>query len=128
LVMINDNYYQQITYLVDGIVTVIAVLIYLILLNWQLLIVIVLMVGISLVLPKLIAKPLQKATKLISDQNQAYLDTLNEWLSGLEQIRQFLAGAKLFAVTEKSSKQLEDATVKQTYYIKLLNAVNGIVS
>lgn len=128
LSMINDNYYEPIFNLVDGIVTMIAVLIYLILLSWQLLIVIALMVAVSLVLPKITEKPLQKATQLISDQNQAYLDSLNDWLSGLEQIRQFLAGAKLFTVTENASKKLEDATVKQTYYIKLLNAFNGIVS
>lgn len=128
LSMINDNYYEPIFNLIYGIVTMIAVLIYLILLNWQLLIVIALMVAVSLVLPKITEKPLQKATQLISDRNQAYLDSLNDWLSGLEQIRQFLAGAKLFAVTENASKKLEDATVKQTYYIKLLNAFNGIVS
>lgn len=128
LAMINDNYYQKFSNLINGFVTIIAVLIYLILLSWQLLIVILLMVSISLLLPRLTEKPLQKATKLISDKNKIYLDTLNEWLSGLEQIRQFLAGSKLFTVAENSSKKLEDATVKQTYYIKLLNAVNGLVS
>lgn len=79
-------------------------------------------------LPKLTEKPLQKATELISDSNQKYLDTLNDWLSGLDQLQQFLSGAKLFSVIEKTSKKLEDANVKQTAYIKLLNAVNGIVS
>ena len=120
LSMINDNYYEPIFNLIYGIVTMIAVLIYLILLNWQLLIVIALMVAVSLVLPKITEKPLQKATQLISDRNQAYLDSLNDWLSGLEQIRQFLAGAKLFAVTENASKKLEDATVKQIYYIRVV--------
>lgn len=65
---------------------------------------------------------------MISDSNQIYLDTLNDWLSGLEQIRQFMAGAKLFSVTANASKKLEDSNVKQTGYIKLLEAVNGIVS
>lgn len=65
---------------------------------------------------------------MISDSNQIYLDTLNDWLSGLEQIRQFMAGAKLFSVTANASKKLENANVKQIGYIKLLEAVNGIVS
>ena len=80
------------------------------------------MVAISLLLPKLTEKPLQKATELISDSNQKYLDTLNDWLSGLDQLQQFLAGAKLFSVVEKTSKKLEAANVKQTAYIKLLDA------
>lgn len=79
-------------------------------------------------MPKLIEKPLQKANKLISTSNEIYLDTLNDWLRGLDQLRQFAAGAKLFSVTQNASKKLEDATVKQTTYTKLLNAINGIAS
>lgn len=97
-------------------------------LNWLLLFAIVIMVAISLLLPKLIEKPLQKATELVSNSNQEYLDTLNEWLSGLAQIQQFFAGAKLFSVTGKAAKKLEDANVKQTAYTKLLSAINGLVS
>ncbi len=128
LQMINDNYFGSFFGIIFGIATIISVLVYLILLSWQLLIVICLMVAITLLLPKITEKPLQRATKLISDSNQEYLDSLNEWLSGLDQIRQFLAGAKLFSITEKASKKLEDANVKQTAYTKLLNALSGIVS
>lgn len=39
-----------------------------------------------------------------------------------------MAGAKLFSVTADASKELEYSNVKQTGYIKLLEAVNGIVS
>lgn len=84
--------------------------------------------AITLILPKLIEKPLQKANQLISDSNQVYLDTLNDWLQGLEQLRQFAAGAKLFSVSQLASKKLEDANVKQTTYTKLLNAITGIAS
>ena len=97
-------------------------------LNWVLLITICIIVAISLALTKLIEKPLQKANKLISTSNEIYLDTLNDWLRGLDQLRQFAAGAKLFSVTQNASKKLEDATVKQTTYTKLLNAINGIAS
>ncbi|EEQ25340.1 ABC transporter, ATP-binding protein [Lactobacillus gasseri 202-4] len=97
-------------------------------LNWILLLTICLIVAITLVLPKLIEKPLQKANQLISDNNQVYLDTLNDWLQGLEQLRQFAAGAKLFSVSQLASKKLEDANVKQTTYTKLLNAITGIAS
>lgn len=128
LTLINENYFDNLFGVIYGTVLIISVLIYLILLSWQLLIVICIMVAVSLLLPRLTEKPLQKANQMISDSNQVYLDTLNDWLSGLEQIRQFLAGAKLFSVTANASKKLEDANVKQTSYIKLLEAVNGIVS
>lgn len=128
LTLINENYFTNLFGVIYGTVLIISVVIYLILLSWQLLIVICIMVAVSLLLPKLTEKPLQKANQMISDSNQAYLDTLNDWLSGLEQIRQFMAGAKLFSVTANASKKLEYANVKQTGYIKLLEAVNGIVS
>lgn len=128
LTLINENYFTNLFGVIYGTVLIISVVIYLILLSWQLLIVICVMIAISLLLPKLTERPLQKANQMISDSNQVYLDTLNDWLSGLEQIRQFMAGAKLFSVTANASKKLEDANVKQTGYIKLLEAVNGIVS
>lgn len=128
LTLINENYFDNLFGVIYGTVLIISVVIYLILLSWQLLIVICVMVAVSLLLPKLTEKPLQKANQMISDSNQIYLDTLNDWLSGLEQIRQFMAGAKLFSVTANASKKLEDSNVKQTGYIKLLEAVNGIVS
>lgn len=128
LTMINENYYESVFALIYGIGLIISTIVYLLLLSWQLLIVICLMVIVSLLLPKLIAKPLERANQMISDSNQVYLDTLNDWLSGLGQIRQFLAGAKLFSVGAAASKKLEDANVKQTAYTKLLQAFNGMVS
>lgn len=127
LELVNKNYYQSLYDLIYGVTLLIAVVLYLILLNWILLIVICLMVAVSLLMPKVTEKPLQKATALISDSNQQYLDTLNDWLSGLGQIRQFLAGGKLFSVSANASKKLEDANVKQTTYVQLLNALNGTV-
>lgn len=89
LTLINENYFDNLFGVIYGTVLIISVLIYLILLSWQLLIVICIMVAVSLLLPRLTEKPLQKANQMISDSNQVYLDTLNDWLSGLEQIRQF---------------------------------------
>lgn len=126
--LVNENYIGALFNLLYGSVMVVAIIIYLIMLNWILLITICLIVAISLALPKLIEKPLQKANKMISDSNQIYLDTLNDWLAGLEQLRQFAAGAKLFSVSQVASKKLEDANVKQTTYTKLLNAITGIAS
>ena len=128
LQMVNENYVGAIFNLLYGSVMIVSIIIYLIMLNWILLLTICLIVAITLVLPKLIEKPLQKANQLISDSNQVYLDTLNDWLAGLEQLRQFAAGAKLFSVSKLASKKLEDANVKQTTYTKLLNAITGIAS
>ena len=65
LELINDNYYGSLLNLIFGVVQLIAIIIYLIMLNWVLLITICIIVAISLALPKLIEKPLQKANKLI---------------------------------------------------------------
>lgn len=113
LQMVNENYVGAIFNLLYGSVMIISIIIYLIMLNWILLLTICLIVAITLILPKLIEKPLQKANQLISDSNQVYLDTLNDWLQGLEQLRQFAAGAKLFSVSQLASKKLEDPTIKR---------------
>jgi ABC-type transport system involved in cytochrome bd biosynthesis fused ATPase/permease subunit len=113
LQMVNENYIGAIFNLLYGSVMIISIIIYLIMLNWILLLTICLIVAITLSLPKLIEKPLQKANQLISDSNQVYLDTLNDWLQGLEQLRQFAAGAKLFSVSKLASKNLKMQTLSK---------------
>ncbi|GAA0038415.1 hypothetical protein LANSK_08890 [Lactobacillus amylovorus subsp. amylovorus] len=61
LTLINENYFDNLFGVIYGTVLIISVVIYLILLSWQLLIVICVMVAVSLLLPKLTEKPLQKA-------------------------------------------------------------------
>ncbi|WEV37295.1 ABC transporter ATP-binding protein [Lactobacillus sp. ESL0677] len=103
---------------------------FLLLLNfhWLLLVISIAMTIISLILPKLLNKQLQKATLHISSANKIYLDSLEKWLSGLAELRRYLAGAKLFKVIQLDSKKLEDANVKQVGLQQTLVVINGLIS
>ena len=58
LQLINNSYYEMLFNLIYGIGLVISTIVYLILLNWQLLLAILILVAITLFLPKLTEKPL----------------------------------------------------------------------
>lgn len=127
LVQNNENYLEAFIGFVSGLVTLVLVFILLITIHWSLLITIIAMTLVSLLVPKLIAKPLQQATMQISASNQQYLDCLNKWLNGLDEIRRYLAGEKLFQVTAKAAKKLEDANVKQTGFTQCLSSINSLI-
>ena len=128
VVQSQQNYITPFFSLIGGVVIIVSAVILLILLHWSLLVTIVIMVVISLLLPKLLEKPLQKSMLRISQSNQKYLDCLEKWLNGLAEIQRYFSGAKLFRVTGSAAKELEDANVKQNGITQLLSIINGLVS
>ncbi|MDF7638429.1 ABC transporter ATP-binding protein [Lactobacillus sp. ESL0791] len=130
----NDLQQNQQSYLaafftmLNGAGELISVMILLAVIHWSLLLVIALMTAISLTLPKLTAKPMQKASMRISGSNKKYLDQVAKWLSGLDELERYLAGEKLFKVMHKSAHKVEEANVKQTGVMQSLSVVDGLVS
>lgn len=128
LVQNKENYLDAFLNLTGSIALLISVLVLLITLHWSLLLTIAIMTFVSLAIPKLIEKPLQKASMQISDSNQQYLNDLNKWLNGIDEIRRYLAGAKLFAVTDTAAEKLESANIRQTGVMQCLSSINGLIS
>ena len=124
----QENYFAPFFSLIGGVINLVSVVVLLISLHWSLLLTIILMVAISLVLPKLLEKPLQNSMTKISKSNNQYLDCLEKWLNGLEELQRYFAGEKLFKVTNDAAKELEDAYVKQNGVTQLLSIINGLVS
>ena len=124
----QENYFAPFFSLIGGVINLVSVVVLLISLHWSLLLTIILMVAISLVLPKLLEKPLQNSMTKISKSNNQYLDCLEKWLNGLEELQHYFAGGKLFKVTNDAAKELEDAYVKQNGVSQLLSIINGLVS
>ncbi|RMC53273.1 ABC transporter ATP-binding protein [Lactobacillus sp. ESL0261] len=124
----QENYFAPFFSLIGGFINLVSVVVLLISLHWSLLLTIILMVAISLVLPKLLEKPLQNSMTKISKSNNQYLDCLEKWLNGLEELQRYFAGGKLFKVTNDAAKELEDAYVKQNGVSQLLSIINGLVS
>ena len=124
----QENYFAPIFSLIGGVINLESVVVLLISLHWSLLLTIILMVTISLSLPKLLEKPLQNSMTKISKSNNQYLDCLEKWLNGLEELQRYFAGGKLFKVTDDAAKELEDSYVKQNGITQLLSIINGLVS
>lgn len=130
LIQSEENYLDAFFKLVSGIGYFISALVLLFTIHWAMLIVISLMVIVSLLLPKLIEKPLQKAMMAISASNKKYLDTIRSWLTGIEELQRYFAGNHLFGVLSKSSQKLENANVKETgikQYLKFVNEISSQV-
>lgn len=104
----------------------VAALVALLTINWSIFLASVVIDIISYFVPKLVQKKMEQATNNISEQNKRYLDVLAKWFSGLEELRRYFAGAKLFKVGEKASSKVEQAHVKQTAAQQQLIILNGI--
>lgn len=105
---------------------VIASLIALLTIHWSIFLLSIVIDLLSYYLPKIIDKQLEKTTIHVSDQNKAYLNTLDKWFSGLAELRRYFAGSKLLQVQGKAAKKLEDATVDQIVKAQLLTILNGM--
>lgn len=124
----EENYLDAFFDLIGGFGYVVSALVLLFTIHWTMLVVISLMVVISLILPKLIEKPLQKAMMAISDSNKKYLDTIRKWLIGIDELQRYFSGSHLFAVLSKSSQKLEKANIKEVQVNQCLSFVNEVIA
>ena len=89
----------------------VSALIALLSINWMIFLVSIVVDVISYFIPKLIQKKMEQATTNVSKQNKYYLDVLAKWFSGLEELRRYFAGAKLFKIGEQASNKVENAHI-----------------
>ncbi|WP_208907322.1 ATP-binding cassette domain-containing protein [Levilactobacillus yiduensis] len=93
-------------------------------LNWTLMIlVVVLAIGI-LFLPRLLSKSLQVTTMNVSKSNREYLSTIDEWFSGLSEIRRYGAKGHFYKVLSRESEQLEQNIMKRVGKVCTLGILN----
>lgn len=112
---------QMIFYILFSIVVLLSI-------HWSLLLVTLILVVISIFLPNLLMKPMQKAFSNISDSNKKYLDTAEKWLSGLNVLQRYLAGGKLYKTMNAAAKEVENSKVQQTKVNQELTVMNGLIS
>ena len=103
----------------------VSALIALLSINWMIFLVSIVVDVISYFIPKLIQKKMEQATTNVSKQNKYYLDVLAKWFSGLEELRRYFAGAKLFKIGEQASNKVENAHIKQTAAQQELIVLSG---
>ena len=124
----NDNYLMKVFNSIQMVGYILFSVIVLLLIHWSLLLVTIVLVGISIYLPKLLEKKMQSAFSDISDSTKKYLDVIGKWLIGLNVLQRYLAGGKLFKVMNDSAKEVEAAKVRQTKTNQQLAVMNGLVS
>lgn len=125
---INTSYFMKGFYCIQQACYILFVVIALVSINWSLLVVTIISVIISIYLPKIVEKPMQKAFSNISDTNKKYLDVAGKWLIGLNVLQRYLAGEKLFHVMDDAAKELQDSNVKQTKVNQELAVIDSLIS
>ena len=101
-------------------------LIALFIINWSIFLVSIFIDLISYYVPKLVQKKMKETTNNVSKQNSFYLDVLEKWFSGLEELRRYFAGIKLFKVQGQAASKIEDAHVKQSAAQQQMIILNGL--
>jgi len=124
----NDNYLRKFFNCVQMVGYILFSASVLLSIHWSLLLVTIVLVGISIYVPKLLEKRMQSAFFNISDSTKKYLDITEKWLIGLNVLQRYAAGTKLFKVMDEAANEVEEARIKQTKINQELAVLNGLIS
>ena len=125
---VNNQSFNLIPVICNFLGYVIFSVIALLTMHWSLLLLILISVAVSLILPKIVEKPLQRATAKVSHQNGQYMDLIEKWLSGIAELERSLAGDKLTHVMHKGARDLEKANLKQIKEQQVLSIISNSVA
>ena len=126
--IVNENYFEWYIALLIYTAILVSALVALITIHWSIFLICILLDVVSYYVPKLVQKRLQHAVENLSSESKYYLDTLEKWFSGLEELRRYCAGGKLLQVENSASKKVERANVKKSGAQQILLTVNGVCS
>ena len=82
---------------------------------------------VQLILPRFLDKVLNSSTNLISKNNKKYLESLENWLNGIDVLRRFCVSKKLFQVLSNSSANLENSYINQQKANQQLDFLNQLI-
>lgn len=126
LKLLHEDYLNSFRYVSGMLASIVGVAFSLVTFQWSLLIACLILAAVQIYLPKLLDKPLQKATKKVSLANKKYLKTLGDWLIGLSEIRRYLASDKLFKTVAENSGRLESANIEKEKVDQELDYLNQL--
>lgn len=126
LELLHTDYLNSFRYVAGMLANILGVAFSLVTFQWSLLIACLIFAAVQIYLPKLLDKPLQRATKKVSNANQKYLKTLGDWLIGLTEIRRYFASGKLFRTIAKNSGRLEAAKIEKEKVDQELDYLNQL--
>ncbi|MBP2058351.1 ABC-type bacteriocin/lantibiotic exporter with double-glycine peptidase domain [Lactobacillus colini] len=83
---------------------------------------------IILILPKLLSKPVEKATSRLSNSNKKYLNIISNWINGLAVLQRYKRSNIFKSIFSKGSSKLEQATINLSKKTNEINAINYSVN
>lgn len=126
--MMNDNFLTPLYKIISSIFNIVFSIAIVFTYSWILVVLILILAVVMFVLPQLISKPLEKATVAVSENNQAYLDTIEKWFKGIAILKRYNVKSKLFQVLAKSSDKLEKANVNRSKKVSQTSIFNNLVN
>lgn len=124
--LVRDNYFDWYPIVPFYGAMLVGALVALLTIHWSLFVLSLVVDLVSYFVPKLAQKKMERATDNVSRQNKWYLQTLAHWFAGLEELRRYFAGAKLFNVQKKAARRIEQAHVQQTAAQQEMIILNGV--
>lgn len=104
--ILNDDYFVRNFDLIANIIYQFLAINTLLKFDWILVFFTIIMALISLLIPKICQKYTVTQTKKVSDSNNAFLNLIKEWTSGLEVARQYKIGRAFKLALGKGSQKL----------------------
>ena len=95
--------------------------------RWSLLLLLLVVSVLQMYLPRVLDGPLQRATDRISASNRRYLQTLADWLSGLDTLRRYAVGEEFLKIVHVDARELETAYVKEQKADQELDYLNQAI-
>lgn len=127
LEMLKDQYADSIGGIVHSAVLLALVAGSLASFRWSLLLLVIAVSALQMYLPRVLDEPLQKATDKISASNRKYLQTLADWLNGIDTLRRYAVGEKFLSIIHADARELESAYVKQQKADQELDYLNQAI-
>ena len=125
LKLLTTNYATPWVSILSGTLEILIAVVLLFTMNWSLILVSAILLGINFLLPKIMEKKTAQATKNVNDKNEKLLNTIEHWFGGLQELRRFSAYERLRRQLHKASDDYTKANKKNYRYQTTSYLFNG---
>lgn len=129
LQIIQDSYYNVYFYFLCNVIYIILTIGTLFTFHWLLVAFTLIDTFLAIVVPKLLEKYTNKATQEVSNKNAKFLNTIQNWFDGLDELRRYKNKDVLKKAIGQDSKDLEDSEFKRSKimnYVQLISSIFDI--
>lgn len=116
LKLLTTNFLTPWVSILSGILEIFISVGILLKMNWTLVLVSAILLGINFLLPKIMEKKTAQATKEVNAKNEKLLNVIEHWLGGLQELRRFSAYGRLRKQLHQASDDYTKASKKSCKY------------